>query len=136
METFTIILKEEHNSLIKVPFLCSKEIFLKDKIFFEPEKNLEILDGIVEEIDYENQLVTILHNNKTFSIDYKKCFFPIIEVFNSGEIIHKQEIQRDKLYFSNICPKCEKNSRDLDNCSFTLYECSKKEKKPYAFIKL
>jgi DNA gyrase/topoisomerase IV subunit B len=136
METFTIILKEEHNSLTKVPFLCSKEIFLKDKIFFELEKNLEILDGIVEEIDYENQLVTILNNNKTFSANYKKCFFPIIEVFNNGEIFHKQEIQRDKLYFSNICPKCEKNSRDLDNCSFTLQECSKKEKKPYAFIKL
>jgi hypothetical protein len=136
MEIFTIIIKEESNECLKVPFLCSKEIFLNDKIFFENEKDSRVLEGIVEKIDYENQLVTVINDRERLEINYNNCFFPIIEVYNNQDFFHKQEITRNNLYFSNICPKCEKNSRDLENCSYTLIECSKKEKKPYAFIKL
>ncbi len=136
METFIIITKEESDKGLKTSFLCSKEVFLNDKIFFESENTPVLQEGIVEKIDNDNQLVTILNNKKTFVVDYNNCFFPIIELFNNDGIFHKQEIKRDELYFSNICPKCKNNSRELENCSYSKNECLKQEKKPYAFIKI
>jgi hypothetical protein len=136
METFIIITKEETDKSLKTSFLCSKKIFLNDKIFFESENNPVIQEGIVEKIDNDNQLVTLINNQRTFLADYNNCFFPIIELFNNGDISHKQEINRDELYFSNICPKCKNNSRELENCKHSKDECSKQNKKPYAFIKI
>lgn len=120
-----------------IPYLCSRNIFLDDKIFFEHGSDNTILEGVVDNFSSDNQFVKVVHKNETIEVKVENCFFPIIEVYNFNlELENKMEISRDKLEFSTICPACEKNSRDLENCSYTNDSCLKNKTKSYAFIKL
>ena len=135
MEELIIIFKTENQ--IAIPFLCSRNVLIEDKILFENNSNSEILEGKVTKIDIENELVTVINDNEQFIVNNQNCFFPIIEVYNNQKkFFNKQEVEREKITFSTICPKCEKHSRNLENCSQNHNSCLKNQIKPYAFIKL
>jgi hypothetical protein len=135
MEKFIIIKHFIGDNM--TPYLCSRNIFLDDKIFFEDGSDNTILEGIVDNFSSDNQFVKVIHKNQIIDVKVENCFFPIIEVYNVNlELENKMEISRDKLEFSTICPACEKNSRDLENCLHTNESCLKNKTKPYAFIKL
>lgn len=135
MEDLIIIFRKEND--VSIPILCSRNILIDDNILFENYLNDEILEGKVINIETENQIVTVSNKNEQYIVNYQSCFFPIIEVYmNRTELLHKQEIIRENITFSTICPKCEKHSRDLQNCSEHKSSCMKNKIKPYAFIKL
>lgn len=135
MEELIIIFRIEND--VSIPILCSRNVLIDDNILFENHLNEEILEGKVINIETENQIVTVLNKNEQFFVNYQSCFFPIIEVYmHQLKLSHKQEIYRENITFSTICPKCEKHSRDLQNCSEHKSSCMKNKIKPYAFIKL
>ena len=131
MEEFVVILKKEEKE--NVSFLCSKSIYVEDRILFENDS--QISEGIVEKIDIVNQLVKTKIEEQPIDVELDKCFFPIIELYNkNNEFSHKQIILRDELKFSTICPECEKNSRSISDCIISETTCKKNKLKPYAFI--
>lgn len=134
MEEFIIIFTKKDEEYL--PYICSKNILLNDKIFFESEGSFQISEGVVSNLDIENQLVTIISNNEQQIVNYKNCFFPIIEVYKEDkEFKHKEIVTRNDFTLSTICPHCEKNSRELENCNELPSDCKKNKTKSYAFIK-
>lgn len=135
MEELIIIFKKENG--LSQPILCSRNILVDDNVLFENDSIGEILEGKVIKIESENQLVNILKGNEHHIVNYDNCFFPIIEVYaDQTKLSHGQEVDRENIFFLTICPKCEKHSRNLDNCKEHENSCMKNKIKPYAFIKL